>query len=214
MFKKKLNFGIQNLLGSKDRKKIRTAVLQQFPKCDEETFDLLFPSKEQLKVTRLATNNRLSVYLRKDIPLFVDYNGDLLPTVYALWQAPHILPCLIIPSEVSTFILRGADLMLPGVFRSPQGFEKSLIKGEKWGIRVINNRYAFAVGSSCIDESHILKNGMKGKCLELLHCFGDFLWQMGPRNAPNASFTTVIIQNNNDVEEVNISSMEKLLPSA
>lgn len=52
-----------------------------------------------------------------DTPLIFDYEGRnvLYPTLFLLWKYPDTLPVISIPSPVSTFLLRGADLMAPGV---------------------------------------------------------------------------------------------------
>lgn len=74
--------------------------------------------------------------------------------VYALWLVPEMLPTFVIHSPVSSFILKGADLMMPGVvlpltIRSQEKFKKeegsgvedlSIALQELWSIRVVGNR--------------------------------------------------------------------------
>ena len=56
-----------------------------------------------------------------EVPLIFDYEGRnvLYPTLFLLWKYPEVLPVIRIPSPVSTFLLRGADLMAPGVLNLP-----------------------------------------------------------------------------------------------
>jgi predicted ribosome-associated RNA-binding protein Tma20 len=71
-----------------------------------------------------STNFALYKYLllaEGDIPLFFDVDGRniLYPTIFTLWKFPSLLPHVKIPSPVSSFLLRGADLMAPGVINLP-----------------------------------------------------------------------------------------------
>ena len=47
----------------------------------------------------------------------------LPPAVFALWKNPVLCPTLYIASNTSAFLLKGADLMLPGVLVPPGGLQ-------------------------------------------------------------------------------------------
>lgn len=44
------------------------------------------------------------------------------------------------------------------------------------------------VGEMIKDREGVLHNGMTGKGLKVVHCYLDFLWQMGPQTLPNEGF--------------------------
>jgi predicted ribosome-associated RNA-binding protein Tma20 len=44
-----------------------------------------------------------------------DDRNQLFPTVFMLWKLPTMMRQILIPGQVSGFVLNGADLMLPGV---------------------------------------------------------------------------------------------------
>lgn len=44
------------------------------------------------------------------------------------------------------------------------------------------------VGEMIKNREGVLHNGMTGKGLKVVHCYLDFLWQMGPQTLPNEGF--------------------------
>eukprot|EP01027_Heterolobosea_sp_BB2_P014120 GEZU01020325.1.p1 GENE.GEZU01020325.1~~GEZU01020325.1.p1 ORF type:complete len:219 (-),score=53.87 GEZU01020325.1:74-730(-) len=140
--------------------------------------DLLIPAKEDVTVLRLP--GHILVYCvgnNPQIPVFFDLNGkgDLFPTLYSMWKVPHILIPFVTHSPVSEYILGGADMMLPGVIVPPGGFG-NIKKGDKAAIMVNGNPFALAVGRVLQSSEEMAKNKMRGKGVEVVHLFGDYLW--------------------------------------
>ncbi|RLN59576.1 hypothetical protein BBJ28_00000640 [Nothophytophthora sp. Chile5] len=136
--------------------------------------------------------SRMVVYAAEETkePLLFDVTGkgDLCFTVYALWRAPALLPPLVVHAPVSEFVLRGADVMLPGVvFTSAQELD-GLRKGELRAVYARGNPCAIAVGELLVDAADVERSGKKGRALKLWHCVGDALWLMGPQTVPNEGF--------------------------
>jgi hypothetical protein len=102
--------------GTGDRKKLRRALQQAFG-ASEEALDALLPPKGSLSVSKVSPPSRASVYSSDGVPLLVDLSGkgDFLPSLFALWRAPNLLPQLALRhADVAAFLMGGADLMLPG----------------------------------------------------------------------------------------------------
>ena len=122
-------------------------------------------------------------------PVLFEHEDNLYPTVYALWQFPHMSPALLTYSEVSPkVIVGGADLMLPGVIVPDEGLGDWEV-GDARGLRIPQSRFAFAVGRMLVGRAEAEASGMKGKGLGLLHHFPDALWAMGDKSVPHAGFT-------------------------
>ena len=122
-------------------------------------------------------------------PVLFEHEDNLYPTVYALWQFPHMSPALLTYSEVSPkVIVGGADLMLPGVIVPGEGLG-DWEAGDARGLRIPQSRFAFAVGRMLVGRAEAEASGMKGKGLGLLHHFPDALWAMGDKSVPHAGFT-------------------------
>ena len=86
-------------------------------------------------------------------PLVVDTNGkkNYVPTVFALWKEPRLCPTLYIASNTSAFVIKGADLMLPGVLVPPSGLDFK--KGQAVSITVVGNPYPIGAGITNMDSA-------------------------------------------------------------
>lgn len=120
-FKTKSNTQIK----STERKKLRNKIATAF-KISEDDLNKLLPNKGALTQVKIITNNEqpVTVYSCDKRPLFFELAGNddsplsassvLLPTVYALWILPNLIPIFTTHQQVFPRLLSGADLMLPG----------------------------------------------------------------------------------------------------
>ncbi|SBS84829.1 translation initiation factor SUI1, putative [Plasmodium ovale curtisi] len=165
---------------------------------DEEVDEIL--DKEDTSVCKVQ-KTKITVYLSKNIPVLFSVQNVIFPTVYTLWKFPHIIPCFVIYPPASEFLLRGADLMIPGICKDIDEVEK-LKEGNVWGVRVFNNPHMFAVGQCAVEYNSSNSKqfyDLKGKCLKLMHIFNDELWKLGSQTIPHNSFKSKIIDS---VEEI------------
>ncbi|EUT86442.1 hypothetical protein PFAG_02312 [Plasmodium falciparum Santa Lucia] len=197
MFKNKVTLVNKNLLGSKDRKKLAITLKSTFHIEKEEDIDEIL-DKEDTTFCKVQ-KTKIVIYFSKNIPVLFSVNNIIYPTVYTLWKFPKMIPCFVIYPPASEFLLRGADLMIPGICQEIENTDK-LKEGCIWGVRVFNNPYLFAVGDCAIDyNNNKTFYDLKGKCLKLVHIFNDEIWKLGPQNVPHNSFKNKLIDS---VEEV------------
>ncbi|SCN59448.1 translation initiation factor SUI1, putative [Plasmodium chabaudi chabaudi] len=192
MFKNKVTLSNKNFLGNKDRKKLAIILKSTFNiENDEDINELL--DKEDSSICKVQ-KKKITIYFSKNNPVLVSINNIIFPTVYTLWKFPRIIPCFVIYPPASEFLLRGADLMIPGICKNIDDLDK-LKPGVIWGVRVFNNPYIFAVGECCVEYNNNMKNlyTSKGKCLKLVHTFTDELWKLGSLDIPDISFKNKII---------------------
>eukprot|EP00920_Eleutheroschizon_duboscqi_P042762 GHVT01101973.1.p1 GENE.GHVT01101973.1~~GHVT01101973.1.p1 ORF type:complete len:613 (+),score=96.10 GHVT01101973.1:1196-3034(+) len=121
--------------------------------------------------------------------------------VYAMWRVPTIVRSFVTHAPVSSFILKGADLMLPGVIVPKGGFQPPFNRGDKFAVRVVNNRFPLAIGSTPVSSSDIARMGMRGRGVDVVHYFGDYLWQLGNKSVPNDGFAAKIVNASGDPDE-------------
>eukprot|EP00271_Cylindrocystis_brebissonii_P015461 TRINITY_DN38362_c0_g1_i1.p1 TRINITY_DN38362_c0_g1~~TRINITY_DN38362_c0_g1_i1.p1 ORF type:complete len:719 (+),score=126.68 TRINITY_DN38362_c0_g1_i1:240-2396(+) len=196
MFKKTVEARGQQRLSGADRKKLRRTALQTWTAASEVDLDGILPPKADVTVTKLA--NRALVYaVEGGPPLFFDVDGrgnHILPTVYALWKVPSLLPSLELKGgEVSRYVLGGADLMLPGV-RIPDEGLPSFKEGDIFSVRVPRNAAPIAVGMTAVSSEQAIKAELRGKVLRVLHFYGDVLWETAEgRYVPNAGFLDGVV---------------------
>eukprot|EP00754_Rhynchopus_humris_P024857 Rhum_TRINITY_DN14918_c16_g1::Rhum_TRINITY_DN14918_c16_g1_i1::g.128064::m.128064/K15027/EIF2D; translation initiation factor 2D len=116
---------------------------------------------------------RLHAYAIDGQPLFVDTTGKLskqpLPTIFALWRAPELLPAMHVVPDVSSYLLNGADLMWPGVVS-----HDAIKKGDLVQVLVLGNPCCVAIGEALNDTQEGLRME-KGRALKILTYFGDAL---------------------------------------
>eukprot|EP00435_Cladocopium_sp_Y103_P035914 s1105_g9.t1 len=189
MFKKSYTAQGQNLLSKKDLKALKSQLCELYPSLTEKEVDEILP-EGQAKVVKL--DNRCLLYSAGDAPAaFFDAEGrsELYPTLYTLWQYPHIMQELTIHPPVSKFVLNGADLMLPGVLVPANGVVGfgTVTKGQPRCIKIDGNPYAIAVGRMLVNQTQMEK--LKGKGMEVLHVYKDGLWAQCGKVKPNAGFT-------------------------
>ena len=176
VFKYKFTVSKQTQLKSSLQRKLQESLKQQHPYVDDATWKEIFPSKSALSMSKLSIDITLySVKLKSKAssapspPYFfqmkVHGRDCIYPSLYLLWKFPNFLPCILIPSQVSTFVLRGADLMLPGVSQrahqqctaNPQlntvhaADLRTVSVDDVFSIKVIGNPLPIAVGYSILN---------------------------------------------------------------
>ncbi|KAG2392376.1 hypothetical protein C9374_012628 [Naegleria lovaniensis] len=187
--------------------------------------------KQQLRASQdIQTFNVITV---ENIPMFFSIEKDefYFPTIFALQLAPNLVDTIYISQPVSHYLLQGADLMKPGVSRNQKNQHLHLAGGEKLNnggshggigtfkkgdirsIQVRGNPVPFAVGEMAMDQSEFSSTD-KGKTLEVVHIFGDYLWQYGTNHAPSTytppyGFTSQIIEVTVTSDSGNISGSQE-----
>lgn len=103
-------------LKSSDRKKLQSRIASKFA-CNEADLHEMFPSKASVSFLKIIAHSgeMCGVYTVDKLPMFFELpNAVLLPTVYALWQLPSLVPAFTTHPEVLPRLAKGANLMLPG----------------------------------------------------------------------------------------------------
>eukprot|EP00922_Rhytidocystis_sp_ex-Travisia-forbesii_P022786 GHVS01033383.1.p1 GENE.GHVS01033383.1~~GHVS01033383.1.p1 ORF type:complete len:713 (+),score=151.89 GHVS01033383.1:130-2268(+) len=193
MFKKTFRLGGKHYIGKKEKKKLKASLQQEAVgiAADDPSLEVWTGGEEVMEASKVTgTNCRCTVYVlpSSEALLFESSSIGLVlaPTVYALWKCPSALACIVTHAPVSAFVMNGADLFLPGLIPPKGGYSSSFKAGKIVAIRVINNKFPFAVGRLLVNLDN---PPSRGKAAEVLHWFGDFLWSMGPRTSPHPCFT-------------------------
>lgn len=196
MFKKAANvaFKGETRIRGKESKRLQQAVAHIVGDGGDDIAAVLFPNKADILVRKAGGGSIAQFIFVNSECLFVQLDGkaelgaaELLPTLQALWhvEAEALLPSVVIQRPVAKFIFGGANVMAPGVHSVlPQKGQSLLKEGCLVAIRADGNRAAAAVGRLRMAPG-ALGPGSKGEAVEVLHYFGDALWEaMGsPRPA-------------------------------
>lgn len=137
-------------------------------------------------------SSRTQIYLLDEQPIFVDVSGkgDFFPTVFALWRAPALLPAVTVKHPaVTTYVVGGADLMLPGV--DAAAGVPPVERGAMVAILSPGNPAPLAVGEAAMAASDVAAAGGKGRFLRAMHHYRDCLWALPGRDiVPNEGYYT------------------------
>ena len=123
-FKKDLGAGRNSLLSSKDTKTLRSALEELYPQLGG-ALDTLLPKKAALEATKYGNGAIVYQVQGEKNPILFNPSGKdgdpVFPTVYSIWKCPWMMPTISMYWQVSDKIIKGADLMLPGVIVPPSG---------------------------------------------------------------------------------------------
>jgi translation initiation factor 2D len=189
MFKKERDIAERSktLLKNKEVRTLKSEILKKFPNVQEE-LNALIPNKADITVTKLA--NKTLLYSISGVTLVFDIESrnNLCPALPFLWRFPQALPTFVIHSPVSEFVLRGADLMVPGICKSKiaELVACGVKEGDKVAIRVIGNPLPFAVGECLVGGAALGSGKLKGRAVTVYHVYGDLISTVNA--VPNGGF--------------------------
>lgn len=184
LFKKPFKTSGNNVVKKSVKRNLVNTLKKTYPNLtDEEWHELMPPKGAELSICKMQGTHTV-IYLLENTPLFfdVDGRGDLYPSVYALWRAPKLMDTIIVQPNVFNFLLKGADLFLPGVLAPEGGYQWGV--GAKKSVTLLSYGLPIAVGFCTVDNKDVEMNGLKGKGMKILHFYKDKLWEMGPRSNP------------------------------
>lgn len=154
----------------------------------EAVAEAILPAKVDIVVRKAGGGSSLQFIFAGDECVLVQLDGkadlgqgELMPTLVSLWKVPSAeswLPCAIIQRPVAKFLFGGANVMAPGILRivPPEGSEVLPREGSLVAVRAEGNPAACAVGRLRLPAAAV-GVGTKGEAVEVLHYFGDALWE-------------------------------------
>jgi len=183
MFRKKVELGTENLVSGKVKKKLLSGL--------PESCSVLFDKSTPLKLQKL-TNSKALLYLTQLestwVPVLIDTgSAQVLPSIYAVWEHPELLPKVETHSQVSQFLLNGADLMWPGV-TNKQEVLSWFKPGLPVAVQIRGNPSPVGVGVL----SELPTSEMTGVCVKVANAYRDGLW-LAWQEVPNEGYGVDIV---------------------
>jgi translation initiation factor 2D len=118
------------------------------------------------------------------VPLFMvlKRGHEILPTVFALWRAPGLLPRFSTHAAVAAKLIKSppADLFLPGVMLAQEGARWK--KNDLVSVCVTHNPLPFAVGRASCSSEEAIASGMTGTACVIVHHYLDHMWNLHPES--------------------------------
>lgn len=147
---------------SSDIKKLRKKVLERFG----EEGKRLFPKKS--RVERIQISDAEIVYFVEERLQLLQINGDFIPSLFAIYEGKIALPKVCVDQGAVPFVLKGADVMVPGITNSDEFAKGEVVvvayeeKGDK----------PLGVGITLMDSDEI-KKATHGKAIKNIHWLKD-----------------------------------------
>lgn len=138
--------------------------------------DVLFPKKNaEIRVGKLE--NKTTVVLVENEPLFfqVVKDGPYYPTLKVLHRFPNIMKRLRTDKGAIKFVLKGSNIMCPGLTSSGATMHDEADEDEPVAIFAEGKEHALGVGTLLMSTEAIRAEN-KGIGVELCHHLGDGLW--------------------------------------
>ncbi len=134
---------------------------------------------KQFEEAKLASNRNFSIIVFNAIPMLFRVNEYeiYIPTLYALnyfynTRGVYILPTVVVDEGAVKPLLRGADVMIPGIRKVITNFSK----GQLVSVMHPSEKYFIVVGMALMDSIGIVPNA-KGKCIANISHLEDNIWK-------------------------------------
>lgn len=156
----------------------------QFATSESSALAELFGNKCKICVVKIVTYGecQVAIYTSDKRPVFFELDNKLIPTMYALWLCPDMVPHFTTHPGVLPKLANGADLMIPGVIRQGNDMKSwgNYRKDDIMAVNLTSNRAAVGVGLLAHSSDDLYMCGGHGIAVRMLHVFGDKLWGMEP----------------------------------
>jgi PUA domain protein len=139
---------------------------------DSEQLETILPKKSVL--FQLKTLDAL-LYTMDDCLILLGYEGKYFPMLKLIHQYPNCLPKVQVDRGAIKHVLKGADIMCPGL--TSMGGDLPVELGENTPVAIYaeGKQHALAVGLLRMSTQDI-KQINKGVAIQNLHYLGDGLW--------------------------------------
>jgi PUA domain protein len=155
---------------------IRTQVLEQFSSI-EPFIDNVLPKKEKWILIKCHGHlNLISINYGPPV-LFNLRTGPYFPSLRLLHAYPFLLPRLQVDKGAIKHILKGADIMCPGLTSAGARIDEALPSNRMVGIFAEGKEHALAIGITKLSTEEI-RNVNKGVAVENIHYLNDGLWKL------------------------------------
>jgi PUA-domain protein len=134
---------------------------------------------KQAEEIKLVSNKSFSIIVFDSAPLLfkIEDIDMYLPTLYAVnyfYNAKNIfiVPTVVVDEGAVNPLLRGADVMIPGVRKVLHNF----FKGHIVSVMHPSEKYFIVIGTALVDSTNIVPN-TKGKCISNISRLDDEVWR-------------------------------------
>eukprot|EP00746_Dinoflagellata_sp_MGD_P091552 gnl/MRDRNA2_/MRDRNA2_36278_c0_seq1.p1 gnl/MRDRNA2_/MRDRNA2_36278_c0~~gnl/MRDRNA2_/MRDRNA2_36278_c0_seq1.p1 ORF type:complete len:229 (+),score=42.07 gnl/MRDRNA2_/MRDRNA2_36278_c0_seq1:192-878(+) len=158
---------------------IRSQILEQYPRLPQECFDTyIWPKDATMKLAKCK--DHINMVVVGGEPIFFQHrDGPWFPTLKVVHKFPFMMPKVQVDKGAIKFVLRGADVMCPGLTSAGGAIPENLEAGTVIQITAEGKENACAVGRLAMSTQEIRTKNV-GHCITDTHHMTDGLWCLGP----------------------------------
>lgn len=174
---KEEDFGVKTLAKTSAVRGIRAAILEQYPRL-EHVLDEIIPKKDPLHLVKGKGDVAFYTFLvvNDHVVFFQDKDKPWLPTLRILHQCPSMMPKMQVDEGAIKFVLRGANIMAPGLTSPGGAYERDIVPGMPVQVTAEGCNHACAVGIASMSSEELDKKP-SGQAIESIHFLNDGLWK-------------------------------------
>ncbi|UVC54575.1 cell cycle regulator protein [Theileria orientalis] len=163
----------QNLIKSSIQRTIKTNIVNQYPVL-RDTIDAILPKKTPVYLAKCQDHVSL-LMINGEIIFIQNRDGPWFPTLRLLHKYPTMLPKMQIDSGAIKFILRGSNIMCPGL-TSEGGQMDDVEPDTVVQVTAHGRHHACAIGITTMSTQEIIEKN-RDVCILTLHYLNDGYWQ-------------------------------------
>ncbi|BAM42506.1 cell cycle regulator protein [Theileria orientalis strain Shintoku] len=161
----------QNLIKSSIQRTIKMNIVNQYPVL-RDTIDVIFPKKTPVYLAKCQDHVSL-LMVNGEIIFIQNREGPWFPALRLLHKYPTMLPKMQIDSGAIKFILRGSNIMCPGL--TSEGGQMEDVEQDTQ-VTAHGRHHACAVGLMAMSTQEIIEKN-KDVGILTLHYLNDGYWQ-------------------------------------
>ncbi|KAA8493385.1 Malignant T-cell-amplified sequence 1 [Porphyridium purpureum] len=158
------------------QRQMRARIEEQMPSLNEY-MDELLPKKEKVLVVKCEEHVSLLCVEKKMEPLFFCVrDGPYFPTLRLLHMFPHALPRVQVDRGAIKHVMKGADIMCPGLTSPGAAMPVELEQNAIVAVMAEGKQHAVGIGRMKMSTAQI-REVNKGVGIENVHHLGDGLFK-------------------------------------
>lgn len=169
MFKKKSVHENKVQLKASAQRGLIKQILTQYHIQDEH----LFPKKVAMFLVKSLDFSLLQI---NSVPLFIQTRDHLFPTLKVLHHYPGIMKSVTVDRGAIKFVLKGADIMCPGMTHKDGRIDSDIVVGDLVAIHAAGKVLPMGIGLAMMSHNDIVAVN-KGVGIQVLHFLNDELWK-------------------------------------
>ncbi|XP_952736.1 LOW QUALITY PROTEIN: cell cycle regulator protein, putative [Theileria annulata] len=167
----------QNLIKTSVQRNIKLNIVKDYPLL-KDTIDVIFPKKIQLYLAKCQEHVNL-LMVGGEIMFIQHRDGPWIPSLRLVHKYPDILPKMQVDSGAIKFVLRGSNIMCPGL--TSEGGKMDDVEADTQ-VTASGRHNACAIGLTTMSTKEIALNFLsleknKDVCIHTLHYLNDGYWQ-------------------------------------